>query len=141
MFIRKLKSSKGKVYVQVVDKGSGKYKVLKSFGGASDGNELSGLLRVAQQWVDRHTGFQAFDFLKSDQMVEQLFDSITSVKRVGYDLLLRRIFDDIGFGKIKDEIFRELVLARVAFPKSKLKTTEYLYRYKHIDWDEDRSEK
>lgn len=137
MFIRKLKSSKGKVYVQVVDKGSGKYKVLKSFGGASDGNELSGLLRVAQQWVDRHTGFQAFDFLKSDQMVEQLFDSITSVKRVGYDLLLRRIFDDIGFGKIKDEIFRELVLARVAFPKSKLKTTEYLYRYKHIDWDED----
>jgi histidyl-tRNA synthetase len=59
------------------------------------------------------------------------------MKRVGFDLLLGQIFDDIGFCKINDDYFRELVLARVAFPKSKLKTTEYLYRYKQIDWDED----
>jgi transposase len=95
------------------------------------------LLKVAQQWVNQHIGSAEFDFLKSDAQIEQLFASITSVKRVGYDLLLGRIFDEIGFGKIKDDIFRELVLARVAFPKSKLKTTEYLYRYKQIDWDED----
>lgn len=29
------------------------------------------------------------------------------------------------------------MLARLTFPKSKLKTTEFLYRYKQIDWDED----
>jgi hypothetical protein len=52
-------------------------------------------------------------------------------------LLLDRIFDDIGFGQIRDKVFKELVLARIAFPKSKLKTTEYLFRYKQIDWDED----
>jgi transposase len=137
VFIRKLKSSNGKVYIQVVDKGSGRYKVLKSFGSASNEIELSTLVDTAQQWMNKHTGSVQFDFLKSDALIEQLFASITSVKRVGYDLLLGRIFYDIGFGKVKDDIFRELVLARVAFPKSKLKTTEYLYRYKQIDWDED----
>jgi hypothetical protein len=51
--------------------------------------------------------------------------------------LLGRIFDEIGFNKIEDKIFRQLVIYRVAFPQSKLKTTEYLYRYQHIDWHED----
>ncbi|MFN4956565.1 MAG: IS1634 family transposase, partial [Cyclobacteriaceae bacterium] len=111
--------------------------MLKSLGGSGIDSELSLLVQEARQWIDRHIGLQEFDFLKSDKLVQQLFDSITSVKRVGYDLLLGRIFDDIGFGRVKDEIFRELVLARVAFPKSKLKTTEFLYRYKNIDWDED----
>ena len=137
VFIRKLRSKSGKIYIQAVDKGSGRYKVLKSFGSASTASELSGLVNVAQLWVNKQTGSSEFDFFKSDALIEQLFDSITAVKRVGYDLLLGRIFDDIGFGKVKDDIFRELVLARVAFPKSKLKTTEYLYRYKQIDWDED----
>lgn len=137
MFIRKLNANNGKVYVQVIDKSSGRYKVLKSLGGSGIDSELSLLVQEARQWIDRHIGLQEFDFLKSDKLVQQLFDSITSVKRVGYDLLLGRIFDDIGFGRVKDEIFRELVLARVAFPKSKLKTTEFLYRYKNIDWDED----
>jgi transposase len=30
------------------------------------------------------------------------------------------------------------VIARVAFPKSKLKTAKFLYRYKNIEWDEDK---
>lgn len=137
MFIRKIKSGNGRTYVQVVDKSSGSYKVLKSFGGGSRKDELLKLVDSAQQWIGKYTRAQEFDFADSDAVVEQMFDSITSLKRIGYDLLLGRIFDEIGFNKIKDDIFRELVLARVAFPKSKLKTTEYLYRYKQIDWDED----
>lgn len=137
MFIRNLKSASGKVYVQVVDKSSGRYKVLKSFGGSTDLSGLSGLKLKAQEWINSQTGIKELDFSNTDAIVEQFFNSITSMKRVGYDLLLGKIFDEIGFNKIKDEYFRELVLARVAFPKSKLKTTEYLYRYKHISWDED----
>jgi transposase len=137
MFIRKLKSPNGKFYVQVVDKSSGSYKVLKSFGGRVDSTELKHLLNKAREWISKYSGVQEFDFSNTDFFVEQFFDSITSMKRVGYDLLLGRIFNDIGFNKIKDDYFRELVLSRVAFPKSKLKTTEYLYRYKQIDWDED----
>lgn len=112
--------------------------MLKSFGGSVDAKQQEILRDTAREWMHNHAGFPQFDFSKSDQLVEQLFDSITSVKRVGYDLLLGSIFDDIGFGKIRDRIFKELVPARVAFPKSKLKTSEYLLRYKQIDWDEDR---
>lgn len=137
MFIRELKSSKGKIYIQVVDKSSGKYKVLKSFGGAFEKDQVDALRHAAQQWIKNHAGLSELDFSKSDRVIEQLIESITAIKRVGYDLLLGRIFDDIGFGKIRDEVFKELVVARVAFPKSKLKTTEYLLRYKQIDWTED----
>lgn len=137
MFVRKIKSSNGKTYVQVVDKSSGRYKILKSFGGVSVDSDLQSLVHKANEWINKYTGSQELDFSNSDVVVRQLLESITSMKRVGYDLLLGRIFDEIGFNKIQDDFFRELVLARVAFPKSKLKTTQYLYRYKQIDWDED----
>ena len=137
MFIRKLKSSNCNIYIQVVDKSSGKYKVVKSFGSYKTDSEQQHLIGQAQSWINKYSGILELDFTNSDIYVDQFFSSITSMKRVGYDLLLGRIFDQIGFNIIKDKFFRELVLARVAFPKSKLKTTEFLYRYKQIDWDED----
>lgn len=137
VFIRKLKSPNGRTYVQVIDKSRGRYTVLKSFGSYSDESAGETLVSRARDWINLQRGIQEFDFSDSDEMTEQFFSSITSLKRVGYDLLLGRIFNEIGFNKIEDEYFRELVLARVAFPKSKLKTTEYLYRYKQISWDED----
>lgn len=136
MFIRKLKSPNGRTYIQVVDKSEGRYKVIKSFGGFIDDLTMNRVMLQAQEWINLQRGFQEFDFSETDKIVEHFFDSIIAIKRIGYDLLLGRIFDDIGFNKITDDYFRELVLARVAFPKSKLKTTEYLYRYKHISWDE-----
>jgi transposase len=138
VFIRKLKSPNGRTYVQVVDKSNGKYMVLRSFGSFSTKTEEDILVAKAKQWINFKLGTEEFDFSNSDVYLEQFFNSITSMKRVGYDLLLGKIFDEIGFNKIKDEYFRELVLARLSFPKSKLKTTEYLFRYKDIDWDEDR---
>jgi transposase len=137
VFVRQLRSPNGKTYVQVVDKSSGAYKLLKSFGGSADEAQVKVLYDRANAWIKDQTGVQELDFSNTDVFVQQFFDSISSMKRVGYDLLLGRIFDEIGFNKVNDEHFRELVLARVAFPKSKLKTTEYLLRYKHIDWDED----
>lgn len=137
VFIRKLKSPNGKIYVQVVDKSNGRYKVLKSFGSFITESEHHQLIVQAQQWINKHTGSLELDFSNTEIYIDQFLSSITSMKRVGYDLLLGKIFDQIGFNMIKEEFFRELVLARVAFPKSKLKTTEFLYRYKQIDWDED----
>ncbi len=137
MFIRKLKSKNGKTYVQVVDKSNGKYKVVKSFGSYQNESEQQQLISQAQGWINHHSGLLELDFSNTDFYIDQFFSSITSMRRVGYDLLLGRIFDQIGFNTIKDKFFRELVLARIAFPKSKLKTTEFLYRYKQIDWDED----
>jgi transposase len=137
VFIRKLKSTNGKTYIQVVDKSSGKYKVVKSLGSFNTESGKLRLIELAQAWINNRLGTPELDFSDTDIYIDQFFNSITLMKRVGYDLLLGKIFDQIGFNKIKDDFFRELVLARVAFPKSKLKTTEFLYRYKQIDWDED----
>lgn len=48
------------------------------------------------------------------------------VQNIGPQLLLERIFNDIGFCAISEELFKHLVLARLTYPASKLKTTEYL---------------
>src|SRR5690606_38609473 len=58
-------------------------------------------------------------------------------KLAGIDLVLGKIFDEIGFNRIEDELFKDLVLYRLVYPKSKLKTTEYLYRYAQKDYSED----
>jgi len=137
VFIRRIKSPNGRTYIQIVEKVSGSYKVRKSFGGAVLEDDLKELEVKAKNWMNSYRGVEELDFSKSDQAVDILVSSISAIRRVGYDLLLGKIFDEIGFNQVGDEVFRELVLARVAFPKSKLKTTEYLLRYKQIDWGED----
>ena len=138
MYIRKVKNSNGKTYVQVIDKSSSKYQVIKSFGGSNDLLHLKELINNAQKWITRRAGRMEFDFTNEQQLVETMFNSIDQPNLVGLELLLGKLFDEIGFNKIKDDIFRELVIYRVAFPQSKLKTTEYLYRYQQIDWDENK---
>ena len=137
MFVRQLKSKNGKIYVQVVDKSRGKYRVLKSFGGSTTVTGVEKLVRKAQKWITSYSGSQELDFSNTEQTIQEVLDSINRMTRVGYDYLLGSIFDQIGFNQINELIFKELVLCRIAFPKSKLKTTEYLYRYKQIDWSED----
>lgn len=137
MFVRKLKSKNSKTYIQVVDKSSGRYRVIKSFGSASIKTEEEVLVDKAERWIKGQTGLAEFDFSNADAAFEGFLDSIISLKKVGYDLLLGRIFDEIGFNRIEDDLFRDLVIARIAFPKSKLKTKDYLYRFKQIHYDED----
>lgn len=137
MYVRKLKSKNNRIYVQVVDKSSGKYKVLKSFGAGSSETELATLVSTARAWIMARSGIAELDFTDSNTLIEQTINSIEQLHRVGFDFLLGKIFDEIGFNTIDDQFFRQLVIARIAFPKSKLKTTEYLARYQQIHWSED----
>jgi hypothetical protein len=50
-------------------------------------------------------------------------------------MLLGKIFDEIGFNAIKDDLFRYFVITRLVYPVSKLKTVDYLYQYKGIHFD------
>lgn len=138
MFIRKKKHPNGNVTVQVIDKGNKKFEVAKNFGVAKNQTQLDLKIKQAEQWLKESTGSLELDFNSEDKSIEQFFDSIQSLRRAGVDLVLGKIFDEIGFNKIADEIFKQLVLYRLVYPSSKLKTTEYLYRYHQIDWDEDK---
>lgn len=137
MFVRKIRHTNGKIYVQVIEKSRHKYRVKKSFGSAINETELNLLISKAHSWIKDYRGVQEFDFDNEKALFQTLLSSITSHKLVGIDLVLGQIFDEIGFSRIEDELFRDLVLYRLVYPKSKLKTTEYLYRFAQKSYSED----
>ncbi len=137
MFIRELRHKNGRIYIQVVDKSSGRYKVLKSFGSSLTSEGVLELKKLASIWINEHQCVREIDFTHEIEQIEQMLSGITQLKLAGIELVLGRIFDEIGFNKINDELFRSLVLYRLVYPKSKLKTTEYLYRYEQKEWSED----
>jgi transposase len=53
----------------------------------------------------------------------------SQVHTVGPELILGKIFDQIGFDAIGERLFRDIVIARLVYPTSKVKTIDYLYRY------------
>lgn len=137
MFVRQLKHSNGRVYVQVVDKSSGRYRVLKSFGSSTEDKTIKVLIDKAELWIKSRTGIVEFDFENEVSLFNNVLNNITSHTLIGIELVLGRIFDEIGFNKIEDDLFRDLVLYRLVYPKSKLKTVEYLYRYSQKQYSED----
>ena len=66
-----------------------------------------------------------------DSFVETLSNG--SIRVIGPELIFGTLFEQIGLNEIPDELFRHMVIARLVYPTSKLKTVDYLYRYKGID--------
>lgn len=137
MFVRKIKHRNGKIYIQVIEKINRKYKVKKSFGSAETETGLEFLMIEAKEWIKNHQGLQELDFTNERSTYELFLSSITSHKLVGIDLVLGKIFDEIGFNQIGDKIFKDLIMYRLVYPKSKLKTTEYMYRFAQKEYSED----
>jgi len=137
MYIRKLKNRSGSVSVQVIQKIRGKYKVVKTVGCATTRHNIEKLECLAREEIEKMQGQPKLFGFESDLAVEKVFSTLdnTSICTVGPELIFGKIYDNIGFGKLKEELFRHLVIARLAFPLSKLKTCEYLYRYQGIHLD------
>lgn len=119
MFVRKKQNKSGVISVQIIDKSSGKYKVIKTIGSSSDEKQVSLLVSKGEQFIRSRTGLQELDFQNYDYFYSQVLSSITSHRLIGLDLVLGKIFDEIGFNKIEDELFKDLVLYRLVYPKSK----------------------
>jgi hypothetical protein len=138
VFVRQKKNKSGLISVQVIEKRLGKYKVLKTIGSSEDPLAVQALVLQGRDWVLQKKKATVFDFEQNDKAFEQLFAGITAVKSVGASILLGKIFDSIGFNVIEDELFRKLVISRLCYPVSKLRTTEYLRRYEGYITDEDK---
>ena len=137
MFIRQKRNKSGVISIQIIDKSSGKYKLYKTVGSSSDPIEISNLLARAKNVLQQITGTQELDFADTTKQIENVLNNITSHKLAGIQLVLGKIFDEIGFDKLDDKLFKDLVLYRLVYPKSKLKTTEYLYRYEQKSYSQD----
>ena len=139
MFIRKLKNRSGSISIQIISKARGKYKVLKTIGSSINEQELQKLLYLGKQEIERLTSQVGLFVSERDSVVEQVFSAMSnaSIRTVGPELIFGKIYDNIGFGALQEDLFRHLVIARLSFPLSKLKTIEYLYRFQGVMLDLD----
>lgn len=139
MFLRKKKNKSGSTSVQIISKGRGKYKVVKTIGSSDNEQEIQKLVLLARQEIERLNAQPELFISESDTVVEQVFEALgnASIRTVGPEIIFGKIYDSIGFNEIKEELFRHLVIARLAFPLSKLKTIEYLYRFQGVMLDKD----
>lgn len=134
MFIREKKNPSGSISIQIISKHKSRYKVVKTIGCATEQHKIDQLKFQARQQMEELARQPSLFASADDQLVEQAFSSLSNshIRTVGPELIFGKIYDYIGFGTINGPLFRHLVIARLAFPLSKLKTTEYLYRYQGI---------
>jgi transposase len=135
VFVRKKLNRNGTVSVQIIDKSKGKYVLYRTVGSTKNSIETEALVLQGKREIleiSRQIGLP-FDQKVEDEFVETFMDSIDSFFLVGPELLLGRLFDEIGFNAIEDKLFRHLVITRLVYPVSKLKTADYLFKYKGIE--------
>lgn len=143
MYIRRKKYPSGNVGIIVVEKISGKMKELTTIGIAKSDEEVEALVKRGQEWIDREQqhrhprldlfGEERIRFEQERMNAERLLNSITNIAIDGADLILDKVFDNVGFNRIEDDILRKLVKARLSYPASKSATVEYLKN--HFDDD------
>lgn len=147
MFVRKKANRSGSISVVVVDKSGGKFKEVHKVGVASDAIDVEALIVLGNKWIREYEEriHPTIDFdgeiekrrLEQSTLIDEYFGRIENVQLNGCELILDRVFDLVGFGRIEDKVFRQLVCSRLSFPASKAATVEYLKN--HFDDDVDLS--
>ena len=131
MFIRRKPNKSGTFSVQVVDKRNRVNIVLKTFGSSKNEAELRRMEMEASDYIATYGGQLLIDFntLTPQEELQRVIGRIKDIRQNGVQLLLDPIYDTIGFNRIEDDVLRQLVIARIAQPRSKLATVDYLRRY------------
>ena len=125
MFIRKKKNRSGNISVQIIQKQHGKYVVIKTLGTSGNEQEIDRLFKQAQEAIPRlFNQITLFDDPLALPRVDEVGND--DVRVVGPELVFGRIFDNIGYNQIPDQLFRDLVISRITHPGSKLQLSDYL---------------
>ena len=136
MFIRRNRNRSGTVSIQIVQKINRINKVLKTVGIARTKREEELLVLLAKTELNHLQGSQRLFVDHDDLVVDNFVDSMTNdqIRIVGPQLVLGKIYDKIGLpcdGSC--DYFKHLVLCRLVYPGSKLKTINYFQRHLNID--------
>jgi len=133
MFVRRKPNKSGVISIQVITKVKGKSKLVKTIGSSKEESKLKELILQGKKFIENYAGQQSLDFEPSTELIKSAFDNITTHTEIGTELLLGKIFNEIGFNKINSSLFRNLVISRLCYPVSKLRTSDYLFQEKNID--------
>jgi transposase len=134
VFIRKKKNKSGSTSIHIVSKIKGKYKILKVVGTSSDEAIIFKLFHQAKYEMSLLQAQPSLFISDEDRLVQQFLSTLSNanVQVIGPELVFGKIYDSIGFNAISEALFRHLVIARLAFPLSKLKTIDYLFRFQGL---------
>jgi len=140
VFIRRKRNRSGTVSVQIIDTSGPHDRLLKTIGSSSDPDQLKILLNQAREWISdyRHQQKLSLVYEEDKNFIKSLKEGLHKIQMIGPELILGKLFDQVGFNAIQDDLFRHLVISRLVFPLSKLKTSEYLMRYQNVVVDADR---
>jgi transposase len=108
-------------------------------GSSVDEKEILGFELRAKQEIQQLESNKSLFVFENDFQIESFLNQVQNaqIRTIGPELVFGKVFDFIGFNAIKEPLFRHLVVARLSFPLSNLKTIEYLYRYQGISLDLD----
>jgi hypothetical protein len=104
MYIRKKKNKSGVISIQAIDKSSGKYKMLKTIGSSKEPREIERLVNEGKQWIKNKQGLLELDFSNRKQTAEAFLYKIEQISIAGTELLLGKLYDQVGFNEITDEL-------------------------------------
>jgi transposase len=132
--IQKKKNKSGSVSIQIRQRGKIGSHLIKTIGCSSNTGQIKRLVAEGRLEIARRQGQQAFHFeeFQEKELLKLFLDGIKDISLVGPELLLGKIYDEIGFNAIDEELFKHLVITRLVYPVSKLKTVDYLFKYKGI---------
>jgi len=136
MFIRKKRNNSGSISIQIIAKVRRKNKLLKTVGCAKTKREEELLELLAKTEIERIQGVQSLFPEHDDLVVENFTNSIANdhLQIVGPELILGNIYQKIGFPNDGcPNYFKNLVLCRLVYPGSKLKTVDYFKQHLNID--------
>ena len=136
MFCRRKANKSGSISVQLIEKHNRRSVVVATIGCAREESEVQRLESLAQIEIERRQRQMEFDFNVSD-LERKIVNALSSgsVRAVGPEIILGAIFDAIGFNVIEEPLFKALVLARLTYPSSKLKTSEYMLWHQGVEID------
>ena len=142
MFIRKKPNMSGTVSVQVVQKTkSRKQRVLKSLGSAypHDTSAMEKLMQQASSFIQEMEGPSLPHIYEEEDVIDGFVSSLNNaqVQVAGPELVFGTLYDRIGYGAIRNRMFRNIVICRLFNPGSKLKTVDYMERYLHVTYSVD----
>ena len=131
MFIRRKVNKSGSTSIHLFKKEGSKQIHVRSIGSSSDPEEIKVLEQRARQELDilLHQASLDLSYPQDKKFITTFIDSIRKIEIAGYELILGKLFKEIGFDVIKEDLFRHLVLSRISHPGSKLKTINYLLEH------------
>ena len=142
MFIRKKLNKSGTVSVFVLSTTkSRKQRLVKSFGSAhpNDTAAMEKLMQQASSFIQEMEGPSLPHIYEEEDVIDGFVSSLnnTQVQVAGPELVFGMLYDRIGYGAIRNRMFRNIVICRLFNPGSKLKTVDYMERYLHVTYSVD----